>query len=148
MNQYCLNDLFVGMSQEILFQVTEAMMEQFRILTGDDNPLHRDIAYANAHGFPQRVVYGMLTASFLSTLAGVYLPGERSLIHQVEIKFVAPVLVNDTLILRGEIAEINEDFEFITLRFAITNQAGRKVCRGKMQVGVRADKATRDGEAI
>lgn len=139
MNHYQLSDLTVGMKQDIPFQITQEMMDAFRAITGDENPLHADAAYASAQGYTQRVAYGMLTASFLSTLAGCYLPGERSLIHSVEIKFTAPVLLGDTLTLTGEIAEINETFSFIVLRFAIVNQAGKKVCRGKMQVGVRAD---------
>ncbi|MBC8530720.1 MaoC/PaaZ C-terminal domain-containing protein [Gehongia tenuis] len=137
MNHYQLKDLSLGMKQELSFSITPKMMDQFREITGDENPLHRDTAYANEHGFAERVVYGMLTASFLSTLAGVYLPGERSLIHSVEVKFVAPVLVGDGLVLRGEITAINEQFSFIEISLSIYNQNNKKVCRGKMQVGVR-----------
>lgn len=137
MNHYQLNDLSVGMKESLSFTLDEAKLDAFRALTGDENPLHSDAAYAAACGFPQRVAYGMLTASYLSTLAGVLLPGERSLIHSAEIKFVAPVLMGDALTLTGEVVQRNEQFSFITVKFSVVNSAGKKVCRGEMQIGVR-----------
>ena len=59
--------------------VTPEMMDAFRAITGDVSPIHIDADYARGRGFPGRVVYGMLGASFFSTLAGVYLPGEHCL---------------------------------------------------------------------
>ncbi|MBQ9091319.1 MAG: hypothetical protein IJY52_03500, partial [Anaerotignum sp.] len=47
----------------------------FLAITGDINPLHNDQEFAQKQGHPDKVAFGMLTASFLSTLAGVYLPG-------------------------------------------------------------------------
>ena len=41
-------------------------------------PHHVDADYARGRGFPGRVVYGMLGASFFSTLAGVYLPASTA----------------------------------------------------------------------
>ncbi len=137
MNYYKLEDLKIGMKQEFHFNITEEMMEYFCKMTGDTNPLHCSLEYANKHGFSQKVVYGMLTASFLSTLAGVYLPGERSLIQSVEILFKAPVFPNDDLVLCGEVADINNEHGFITIKFSILKENNKKVCRGKMQVGVR-----------
>ena len=42
MNEYLYDDLAVG--QEAVFSrvITEKMMSQFREISGDDNPLHRD----------------------------------------------------------------------------------------------------------
>ena len=53
------------------------MMDQFLAITGDCSPIHVDADYAKDRGYPGCVVYGMLGASFFSTLAGVYLPGEH-----------------------------------------------------------------------
>lgn len=75
----------------------------------------------------------------LSTLAGVYLPGENSLIHSVETKFVKPVFVGDTLLVSGEVVEKNEHFPVIKLKVVITNQKKEKVLRGSMQIGVLKD---------
>ena len=77
----------------------------------------------------------MLTASFLSTLVGVYLPGERSLIHSVETKFTKPVYIGDVLNVCGEVVEINDTVKQIVLKVEIRNQYEEKVLRGKMKVG-------------
>ena len=58
----------------------------------------------------------MLTASFLSTLAGVYLPGERSLIQSIESKFVNPVYVGDELTIRGIILALNDTVKQIEIK--------------------------------
>ena len=76
----------------------------------------------------------MLTASFLSTLAGVYIPGERSLIQQVETKFAKPVYIGDELTVTGEITELVESVQRLELKVTITNQDGKKVLRGTMGI--------------
>ena len=136
MNHWKYSELKVGHEEKFRVTVTESMMEQFYRITGDDNPLHRDKDFAEKKGFSSKVVYGMLSASFLSTLAGVYLPGENSLIHEVETKFVKPVLLGDTLEVKGIVTECNDLFQQITIKVQLTNQHGDKVLRGKMKVGV------------
>lgn len=134
MNTYTFDDLKVGMSESFQVTITEAMLDSFKGITGDVNPLHNDEEFAKAKGHVGRVAYGMLTASFLSTLAGVYLPGEKSLIQQVETKFSSPVYIGDELTVKGEIAELVESVQRLTLKVTITNQNGKKVLRGKMQI--------------
>ena len=134
MNNYRFEDLSVGMSDSFDVTITPEMLEQFKGITGDINPLHNDEEFAKSKGHPGRVAFGMLTASFLSTLAGVYIPGERSLIQQVETKFSNPVYIGDTLTVKGEIVELIESVSRLELKVTITNQNGKKVLRGKMQI--------------
>ncbi len=134
MNTYTYDEIEVGQAESFTVTVTEDMLSSFKAITGDNNPLHNNEDFARAKGQPGRVAYGMLTASFLSTLAGVYLPGERSLIQQVEIKFAKPVYIGDTLTVTGQVAEKNDTVQRIELKATITNQDGAKVLRGKMGV--------------
>lgn len=139
MNHYRFEDIYIGLKEEFQVTVTADMLAQFQSITGDVNPLHIDEEFAAKKGYESRVVYGMLTASFLSTLAGVYLPGERSLIHSVESKFTKPVYVGDTLTVSGQVTECNEMFSLFTMKTTIVNQKGEKVLRGKMQIGILND---------
>lgn len=134
MNNYKFEELNVGMTESFKVTITEAMLEAFKGITGDVNPLHNDEEFAKAKGHPGRVAYGMLTASFLSTLAGVYIPGERSLIQQVETKFAKPVYIGDELTVTGEITELVESVQRLELKVTITNQDGKKVLRGTMGI--------------
>ena len=136
MNTYTYEELTVGMKESFTVTVTEAMQDMFRTLSGDENPLHSSAEYARSKGYGDRVVYGMLTSSFLSTLAGMYLPGERSLIHSVETKYQKPVFIGDTLTIEGEIEEKNDTYELIRIKALIRNQKGEKVVKARMQVGV------------
>ena len=78
----------------------------------------------------------MLTASYYSTLAGVYLPGENSLIHGVDAKFLKPVFVGDTLTVEGKVSEKNDTYKLLIIKASIRNQDGEKVSRATIRVGV------------
>ena len=137
MNEYKFEDIKIGMEEKFQVSITEDMVNSFCKITGDVNPLHNDLEYAKSKGYQEKVVYGMLTSSFLSTLAGVYLPGKYSLIHSVEILFKKPVFISDSpLTIRGKIIEINEIFKQFTIGFTILNNKGIKVSRGTMKVGI------------
>ncbi len=139
-NKYKFDDIKLGMKESFQVDITEEMLKKFCEITGDINPLHNDLEYAKSKGYKEKVVYGMLTASFLSTLAGVYLPGKYSLIHSVETIFKKPVFVSDSpLTIEGTISDINTDFKQITITFTILNSKSIKVCRGTMKVGVLED---------
>ena len=136
MNTYTYEEITIGQKVEFAASITAEQMDLFRGITGDENPLHTSAEFAKGKGFSDRVVYGMLTASFLSTLAGMYLPGERSLIQQVEVKNTSPLLLCNAgnLRVRGEVIEKNDTFSRITVKVTIADAAGNKVLRGKMQV--------------
>ena len=115
--------------------VTAEMMQKFYEISGDDNPLHMDEAFAKEQGFDSRVVYGMLTASFYSRLAGVYLPGKFCLLHSVESSFKNPVFIGDTLTVAGYVKEKHEATRTIDIVATITNQDGKKVSKAKILAG-------------
>ncbi len=135
MNSYKIDDIYVGMKESFDTKITQKMMDGFKDITGDVNPLHTDDDYAVSKGYDGRVCYGFLTSSFLSTLAGVYLPGRYSLIRCVEIKCAKPVYPGDELTVTGTVSEINKDFGFFDMKVEIRNASGEKVLRGKMQIG-------------
>lgn len=110
MNEYTYCEIETGHSESFFAVVSEEMLDKFKEITGDINPLHNDETYAQEMGHPSRVVYGMLTAAFFSTLAGVYLPGKYSLIHTVETEFVKPVYIGDTLTVKGEVQKKDDTF--------------------------------------
>ncbi|MCR5627418.1 MAG: MaoC family dehydratase [Lachnospiraceae bacterium] len=136
MNTYTFDEISVGQTESFTVRLTDKEMDAFREITGDINPLHKDDAYAAEKGHKSRVAFGMLTASYLSTLAGVYMPGERSLIQSVEIKFSQPVYPGDELTVSGEVTEKNDTFNLIKVKVSVRNQEGKKVLKGSMQIGV------------
>lgn len=136
LKDYTLKELHIGMQEKFSTVVTEEMMNKFTEISGDYNPLHRDPAFAKSVGFPDKVVFGMLTASLISTLGGCYLPGKHCLIQGIEAKFARAVMVGDILTVVGEVAKIYEELNCVEIKVTITNQAGEKVLRGKLKAGV------------
>lgn len=138
MNAYTFGELCIGQKVSFTAAVTEEAMDAFRAYTGDINPMHRDSAFAKAHGMPGPIAFGMLVAGFYSTLAGVYLPGENCLLHKVDSQFLKPVFPGDVLTVSGEIVEKEDTFSYVVVKAVITNQKGEKVSRAKIQAGVLA----------
>lgn len=136
MNNYTYDEIEVGHKEAFTTTVTQEMMDAFLSITNDVNPLHNDEAFAISKGHPGKVVYGMLTSSFLSTLAGVYLPGENSLIHEITLKMVKPVYVDDVLTVEGVVKEKNDTFNFIIVKATIFNQKNEKVLKAQMRIGI------------
>lgn len=135
MNEYALADVSVGMAQEFSVTITTGMTTRFVEISDDVNPLHVDEHYADTKGFRGRVVHGMLTSAFYSTLVGVYLPGKYCLLQGIKITFHHPVFAGDHLTVRGEVAHVSEALRVMTVRGSITNQDGDTVSKAQIQVG-------------
>lgn len=136
MNSYSMEELEIGKEERFTVKITEEMQKTFRALTGDINPMHSDEEYARKNGFHNKIVYGMLTASFYSTLAGVWLPGEKCLLQECNVGWRKPVYIGDELTVVGQIKEKDERFNRVTIRAYIMNQDGIKVSKATLIAGV------------
>lgn len=136
-NNYSFSDITVGMTEEFKCTVTQGMQDAFTDLSGDINPMHIDTNFANrVGGYQDRLVYGMLTASFYSRLVGVYLPGEKCLFRECDVQWPKPVYIGDTLTVTGKVSEIDERIHTVKIKAFIHNQNGEKVSRATLIVGV------------
>ena len=145
MNSYRFKDLQIGKEESFSVTVTEEMMRMFSDLSGDINPLHQDEAFAVRQGYMDKVVYGLLTTSFLSRLAGVLLPGRYCLLQGVEVKFLRPVYVGSILHVSGTVDELHESVQRVGIKVAISDQNGKKVLRGRIEAGFLNDDEETDG---
>lgn len=136
MNSYTFDEIELEQTEQFEVEITAEKMELFCQLSGDVSPIHLDASYAKQRGYEGRVVYGMLVASFFSTLAGTYLPGEHCLLHSVSSKFAKPVLIGDVLTISGTVTEKHDLFKEVTLKAKVVNQHGKTVCRGEIKAGV------------
>lgn len=137
MNHYTISELETGKKETFTVRITEEMQETFMQLTGDVNPMHREDEYAREKGFEGRLAYGMLTASFYSTLVGVYLPGERCLFQECDVSWRKPVYIGDELTVTGEVKEKDERWQRVIIKASMVNQKGEKVSKATLVVGIR-----------
>lgn len=136
MKEYKYEDIEIGTECMFDAKLTSDKMQKFFEITGDKNPLHRDSDFAKRKGYKGQVVYGMLTASLMSTVAGMYLPGKNSLIHSIEGKFVKPVYVDEDIEVIARVSAKDPLFKVIDVKVICLNSDKEKVFKGKMKVGV------------
>jgi 3-hydroxybutyryl-CoA dehydratase len=136
MQEYLFSDIKIGIKHSFESEIDEVRMQKFFEIPGDNNPMHIDTEYAKSKGMIGKVVYGMLTSSFYSTLVGVYLPGKFALLHSIDVQFSKPVFIGDKLVIVGEVSSINETFRQIEVKAYILNQNSEKISRAKIKIGL------------
>jgi 3-hydroxybutyryl-CoA dehydratase len=105
-------------------------VETFSSLTGDKNPLHVDQSFAEKTKFGARVAHGMLTSSFISTLIGMTLPGEGSIITNMNLDFRKPVFIDDSLHTTIEVIKKIALSKQILVKVIVCNQNAMVVISG------------------
>ena len=125
-------DLSLGQTARQERVVDDALVRQFSLLSGDDNPVHLDAAFAAKTRFGGRIAQGMLGATFISAVIGSRLPGHGTIYLSQTLKFLAPVRIGDRVVTEATVTELRPDKSRAVLR---------TVCR----VG---DKAVIEGEAL
>jgi len=136
MNSYKFDDINVGLEGSFSVKVDSEKLDKFLEISGDLNPLHSNAEYSKSKGFSDRVVYGMLTSSFFSTLVGVYLPGKYCILQGIDIQFSNPVYIDDILTITGKVSYINEAYKQLELKAVIINQDNTKISKATIKVGV------------
>jgi len=121
----------VGDTASLTRKVTDADIRAFAELSGDHNPIHLDDGYAATTRFGQRIAHGMLGASLISAVIGNDLPGTGSIYLSQSLKFLAPVLLEDTLTARATVTKIRDDKPIVTLETVCENQRGETVIKGE-----------------
>lgn len=129
-----IEDFFVGQTAQFTQKITEDIVKKFVEITGDDNPLHVDKAFAEQSSFKGIVTHGMLSASFISTMVGKHIPGDGALWVSQNLQFLLPVRLNDELLIKAEITKLAVKERLLNLKTEILNQYGQKVLTGEGQV--------------
>lgn len=121
--------------------VTDEQIEAFARLSGDRNPVHFDDAFARRIGFEGHIAHGAVTASLLSAVLGMDLPGPGSVFLEQRVRFLAPVRPGDTITAALEVTRVRPDKPILTLAATITTQRGTRVADGELVVLLRDPEA-------
>lgn len=127
-------ELKIGDAAEFSKTVSETDIYLYAGITGDFNPAHINAAYAEKTFFKTRIAHGMLTAGFISTILGTFLPGPGTIYLKQELRFLAPVRIGDTITARAEVTAKMEEKNKITLKTTCINQDGIVVLDGEAMV--------------
>ena len=133
--QYYLEDMKVGMTGSYARTVTDADLVLFAGVTGDNNPVHLDAEYASRTMFGGRIVHGMLTASFISTVLGMKMPGPGAVYVSQKLAFKAPVRIGDTVHATATVTAVDLERGRVTVHTECT-VAGTVVIDGEAELMV------------
>ena len=127
-------EIQIGDSASIERIINLEDIEIFSNLTGDKNPLHVDQSFAEKAKFGARVAHGMLTSSFISTLIGMTLPGQGSIITNISLDFRKPVFIGDSLCTTIEVIKKIDLSQQVVIKLAVCNQHSKAVITGTAKV--------------
>lgn len=99
-------DLAVGMRETLTKTVENEDVIGFAELSGDHNPIHLSEHFARKTRFGQRIVHGLYTASLISGVIGMRLPGPGAVYVSQTLNFLGPVKIGDTVDVSVEVVEL------------------------------------------
>lgn len=129
-----IDNITIGQKATFSKTCTEQDTQLFAIVSGDQNPIHIDEAYAQTTQFGQRIAHGMYTGALVSAALATELPGPGTIYLGQELKFRAPVFIGDTVTVELEVETIREDKAIVGLLCTCTKQDGTVVATGKATV--------------
>ena len=125
----------VGHTVKITKTVSEEDVVLFAKVTGDNQPLHLDDAFAAKTRFKKRIAHGMLSAGFISAALGTQLTPDAVVVYlSQQLRFRLPVAIGDTITAEVEVTAIDPEKSVVTLRTDCVNQAGDAVVKGEATV--------------
>ncbi len=120
----------MALGEKVIFTrtFTQADVTLFVGLTWDVNPIHSDAEFARRTVVGRRVVPGLLTASLLTHVGGLW----AMLANEMHFEFLAPVFIGDTVTAEVEITAVDEGRRVATMTMRCFNQDGVEVVRGSV----------------
>jgi len=106
---YYIDELKPGMSESFAKTVSERDIELFGEVSGDVNPVHFDETFARGTIFKGRIAHGVLSASYISTVLGMKMPGPGTIFMSLTTRFKAPVRIGDTVVATCTVREVNDE---------------------------------------
>lgn len=127
-------DINEGFQRKLRHKITEDDVNRFADLTGDYNPVHLDNDFARQAGFGKRVVHGMLTSSFISTMIGMLIPGPGALWTSQTLNFLGPSHIDDEIEVTAVVKKKSIATRQLVLSVKIVNQKNQVVVDGESTV--------------
>ncbi|XP_037500722.1 hydroxyacyl-thioester dehydratase type 2, mitochondrial [Rhipicephalus sanguineus] len=132
--------LSVGDTASMERTFTRSDVEEFAALTGDCNPIHLDVAYAQSKILPACVVHGALINGLVSAVIGTKLPGPGCVVvHQV-LEFPKPLLVGEPVCAHVEVKSIRKSI--VECTYQCKAGPDRVVMHGEVKLFIRPGSTT------
>ena len=99
-------DLSIGLTETLKKTIDSSDVVGFAEVTGDRNPIHLSEHFARKTRFGARIFHGLYTASLISAVIGMRLPGPGAVYISQTLNFRGPVKIGDTVEVKVTVAEL------------------------------------------
>ena len=96
-SELTFDQIDIGVTKEFDVIITQSLVDDFAKISGDYSPIHMNEEFAKLTKFGKKIVHGMLLASLLSRMVGMYLPGKYALYSSQTLEFHKPCFVGDKI---------------------------------------------------
>lgn len=120
----------VGQTFDATHTLSQEDFDKFAQLSGDDNPIHVDPAFARRTRFGKPVAHGMMLYGLICALLGNHFPGAVQIEQQL--MFPAPTFAGEAITVSAKILSIIE--KQMTLATTISNPSGQLTCDGQTRL--------------
>lgn len=124
-------ELHVGQKATLSATLSEEHVRKYAEISGDYNPLHFDLTFAEKTKFKRLVVQGGLTTGLLHALVANRMPGPGTVFLSQSWKFTAPVYIGDTITAEAEIVKLHETKPVTQLQVTVKREGGEVVLEGE-----------------
>jgi 3-hydroxybutyryl-CoA dehydratase len=101
--------------------------QEFARLSGDDNPVHLDAAYAATTRFGRPIAHGMLVYAVVARYLQQQFPASE--VVSEELSFLQPVYANTELTISQEVTALTKELGQIQVTSVVTNAEGKVACQ-------------------
>ncbi len=119
--------LETGSSYSEVFSYTQADVEKFAEVSGDDNPLHLDESFAAGTSFKKPIMHGFLGGSVFSKILGTRFPGPGTVYLKQILEFKRPMYAGVLYEAVVTITEINKARHTAILETKVLDKESGKV---------------------
>ena len=138
-SELTFDQIDIGMTKEFDVIITQSLVDDFAKISGDYSPIHVNEEFAKLTKFGRKIVHGMLLASLLSRMVGMYLPGKYALYSSQTLEFHNPCFVGDKITVSSIVNDKSESTKIIKIESKITNEKKDILLYGEGRIIVRDD---------
>jgi len=117
------------------FVITQAQVNAFAEISGDNNPLHLDEKFAATTPFKKPIMHGFLGGSVFSKVLGTIFPGNGTVYLKQNLNFLRPMFVENKYEARFKILEIDTKKNTAIIETQVFDkETGKQVISGEASV--------------
>ena len=138
-SELTFDQIDIGLTKEFDVIITQSLVDDFAKISGDYSPIHMNEEFAKSTKFGRKIVHGMLLASLLSRMVGMYLPGKYALYSSQTLEFHNPCFIGDKITVSSIVNDKSESTKIIKVESKITNEKKDILLYGEGRIIVRDD---------